>query len=97
VRLPAAREEFDRLAFAMRALQVLRPRATRVAVYPCRSELRVEQGRDLERGTSARWATVGIPPDASREHIAVALANLAGETETPFMIDSLIALGTAEV
>lgn len=84
-------ERFDRIAFAMRALGVLRPDAT-VAVYSRSLDLRVERGRDLGRGPSAEWAVVGIPPDASREHIAFALAELAGLEAVPFVVDLLARL-----
>lgn len=95
-RLPSSREKFDRLAFAQRALALLRPAATRVALYHCRSEIKIEHGRDLEFGPDARWATVGIPPDASREHIAVALAELAEVPVGPYVIESLLALARTD-
>lgn len=86
-------ERFDRLSFALRALALLKPPQTRVAVYTCRSEIRIEQGRDLESGPEARWALVGIPPDASREHIAVALAGLADALHVPYVLDALMGAG----
>jgi hypothetical protein len=42
-------QRFDRLAFALEAVGLLRPRQTRVAVFPS-SRLVVEEGRDLARG-----------------------------------------------
>jgi hypothetical protein len=84
--------EFDRIAFAMRALDILRPKRMRVAVYPTLSSLRVEQGRDL-RPDGVSWALVGIPPHASREHIAYALAELAGVASVPFAVQLLLAEG----
>jgi hypothetical protein len=85
------RSAFDRIAFAMRALHRLRlPRMT-VAVYPSVATLRVESGRDLRRGEGASWAIVGIPPDASREHIAYALAELAGAASVPYVVQMLLA------
>jgi hypothetical protein len=83
--------EFDRIAFAMRALRRLRPKRMTVAVYPAVSSLRVEQGRDLRRGEGAKWAIVGIPPHASREHIAYALAELAGIAAVPYAVQMLLA------
>src|SRR4029453_13434926 len=68
-------EEFDRIAFAMRALRLLRPRMT-VAVYPRTSALAVEQIYDRTKNGGIWWATLGIPPDASRAHIALAVAEL---------------------
>jgi hypothetical protein len=81
-------EQFDRIEFAMQALRFLRPSMT-VAVYERRRHLKVERGRDLNRGLDAVWAMVGIPPDASREHIARALAELTGAAHVPFLVDLL--------
>jgi hypothetical protein len=90
-------ERFDRIAFAMRALRILRPERLRVAVYSRIRDLRVERGRDLETGGNHHFALLGIPPDASRESIAHALAELAGLAQTPFVIDLLVLAGrTAE-
>jgi hypothetical protein len=95
---PAGSEErFDRLAFAVRALRLLKPTATKVAVYPRRSSICVEQGRDLEHGGQARWATVGIPPDASRENIVLALSELSPSPAPAYLLDALIALGQSDV
>jgi hypothetical protein len=86
-------EDFDRVAFAVRALRRLRPRRMKVAVYEAVSSLRVESGRDPRRGEGATWAIVGIPPHASREHIAYALAELAGVKEVPYAVQALLAEG----
>lgn len=86
-------EHFDRIAFAMRALRVLRPDSMRVAVYSRIRELRVERGRDLSSGEHESFALLGIPPDASRESIALALAELAGLSGTPFLVDVLVLAG----
>jgi hypothetical protein len=83
--------EFDRIAFAMRALRRLRPKRMTVAVYSAVSALRVERGRDLRRGEGATVAIVGIPPHASREHIAYALAELAGIESVPYAVNMLLA------
>lgn len=82
--------DFDRIAFAMRALDRLRPKRMTVAVYPAVSALRVESGRDLRREGST-WAIVGIPPHASREHIAYALAELTGQRSVPYVVQMLLA------
>lgn len=84
------RRDFDRIAFAMRALERLRPKRMTVAVYPAVATLRVERGRDLRRD-GASWAIVGIPPQASREHIAYALAELVGVASVPYVVQSLLA------
>lgn len=86
-------EDFNRIEFAMRALRLLAPARMTVAVYSARLELRVIRGRDLARGPGSSWALVGIPPRASRRHIAHALAELAGLDSTPFIVD-LLAAGT---
>ena len=83
--------DFDRIAFAMRALHRLRPTRIKVAVYQAVSSLRVETGRDHRRGEGATWAIVGIPPHASREHIAYALASLLGVASVPYAVQALLA------
>ncbi|WP_437479713.1 hypothetical protein [Sorangium sp. So ce1014] len=83
--------EFDRIAFAMRALDRLRPKRMTVAVYPALAALRIERGKNLQRGEGGSWAIVGIPPHASREHIAYALAELAGVESVPYAVQSLLA------
>lgn len=85
-------EEFDRIAFAMRALALLRPPMT-VAVYPKTSGLSVEQGRDLCAEPAGTWAMLGIPPNASRAHIALAVAELAPEGRRPWLLDLLVRAG----
>ena len=85
---------FDRIQFAMWALRILRPDMT-VAVYERRRELHIERGRDLARGAAYTRALVGIPPDATREHIAFALAELAGVADRPFVVDLLARLASA--
>ena len=79
-------EDFDRIGFAMKALAVLGP-SQRVAVHEGRT-LGVEHGRP----SGPRWATVSIPPDASRAHIAWVLADLVGVADKPWMIDTLLHL-----
>jgi hypothetical protein len=84
-------ESFDRMAFAERALALLRPPNTRVALIESRYRVVVEAGRAWGRGEDARWAMVGIPPHASRRAIAMAVAALAGEAREPYAIDVLLA------
>jgi hypothetical protein len=85
-------EPFDRLAFAMRALSLLRLPRMKIAVYTSVSALRVERGRELA-DPEAGWALVGIPPGASRARIAMALAELAGVAHRPFVVDLLVLAG----
>ncbi|MBN2192807.1 MAG: hypothetical protein JW751_08305 [Polyangiaceae bacterium] len=81
---------FDRLAFALHAIDLLRPRGTDVVVYRS-GRLHVTQGRDLRRGAEARWALVGIPRDASAESIALALLDLAGSSRRPLALEVALA------
>ncbi|AKT41331.1 hypothetical protein [Chondromyces crocatus] len=83
-------EDFDRIAFAMRALDRLRPKRLTVAVYKAVASIRIEQWSDLRR-EGASCAIVGIPPQASREHIAYALAELAGVASVPYTVQMLLA------
>ena len=64
-----------------------------VAIYSAAASLRVETGRDYRGGEGATWAIVGIPPHASREHIAYALAELAGVASVPYAVQMLLAEG----
>jgi hypothetical protein len=86
--------DFDRVAFAMRALERLAPKRMTVAVYPSSVLLRVQRGRDF-RAAGASWAIVGVPPHASREYIAYALAELAGVESVPYAVQMLLAEDTS--
>ncbi len=83
-----AAEDFDRVRFALRLLDLLSPPRMTVAVYESRS-LRVEQGRDWARGADARFGVLGVPRGASRSHIVLAVAELAGVQHEPFVVDLL--------
>lgn len=82
-------EKFDRVQFALRVLRVLAPPRMTIAVYECRREMRVERGRDLEGGQSATWGLLGVSRHASRQHIVLAVAELAGVPQPPFLVDLL--------
>jgi hypothetical protein len=82
---------FDRIEFAMRALDILRPRNMKVVVYERCSGLQIERGSDYQRGAGASWAMVGVPPHASREHIAYELATLVGVAHEPWVLSRLMA------
>jgi hypothetical protein len=69
-------QRFDRLAFALKALDLLRFPQTRVAVFRSR-RLTVESGRQLGGFPESRWAMVGIPSDASAQSIVLALTEIA--------------------
>lgn len=83
-------EDFDRIAFAMRALALMRPPLT-VTVYPRSRGLTAELGRDLRADPAGTWALLGIPSDASRAHIALAVAELAPAARRPWLLDLLAA------
>jgi hypothetical protein len=83
-------ERFDRIAFALRALEILKPRGMTVAVFHSRFSLRIERGRDWSGGPEATWAMVAVPPDATRENIVLALTELSGLPVTPWLLDTLL-------
>jgi hypothetical protein len=85
-------ERFDRAAFARRAIDIVRPRRTTVAICEGASRLRIESGRTWGSrrggaphepgeagGAHDRWALLAIPPQASRRAIALAVAQLAAD------------------
>lgn len=73
----------------MELLAILKPPLT-VAVYGRFRSIEVQRG-GRERGGDGRWATLGIPPHATRENIALALAELSGRENEPFLVDLLCA------
>jgi hypothetical protein len=87
-------ERFDRIAFAMRALRILQPPGMRVAVYSRGHDFQLERGRDLAFGEAASFALLGIPRDASRESIALAVTELAGLGNTPLLVPLLVSAGS---
>jgi hypothetical protein len=89
-----SRAHFDRLAFALRAVQLLRPPTTNVAVYRS-THLHVIQGRDLARGGEARWAIVGVPSHASAEAVALALVELTDLSQRPLALELALAEAAA--
>ena len=89
-------QRFDRLAFALRAVGLLGPERTRVAVFTS-SRLVVEEGRDLARGPGARWAMVGIPRDASAQSIVLALTRLESVAGTPYSFEATLRAAQTEL
>jgi hypothetical protein len=74
-------ERFDRVAFARRALDLLRPARTTVAICEgnaASSRTRIEFGPIWGRRPAERWAMLAIAPRASRRAIALAIAELTG-------------------
>lgn len=64
---------FDRLAFALKAVRLLRIPKTRVAVFPSH-HFTVSSGRELGALLGSSWVMVGIPSDASARSIVSALS-----------------------
>lgn len=76
-------DAFNRIEFAMSLLAFLKPDFS-VAVYPGGRRLAAARG-----GVSARWATLGVPPHATRENIVRAVVELVGAEDQPFLVDLL--------
>jgi hypothetical protein len=85
-----ASEHFDRMAFTMAALRLVRPAKMTVAVCESASRLRVLAGREWGEEGGQQWALVAIPKNASRRSIALALAGLGGDSSPPYMLDVLL-------
>ena len=83
-------ERFDRVAFAQRALDLVRPKRMTVAVCHGATRLRVEAGRLWGKGEGERWAMVCVPSTASRRAIALAVVALAGSSADPYVLDVLL-------
>lgn len=89
-------QRFDRVAFALRALRLLIPADTRIAVFRS-NRLQVVQGRDLARGPSARWVMLGVPWDASAESIVLALTELNGVGRHPYALEATFSAAESAV
>jgi hypothetical protein len=74
-------ERFDRAAFARRAIDLVHPRRTTIALCEGASRLRVESGRIWGRD-GERWALLALPAMASRRAIALAVLELAGDASS---------------
>ena len=84
-------ESFDRMAFAERALALVRPPRTTVAVCPGSRRVRVEAGRQWGAPVGDRWAVLSVPMNASRRAIASAVLELGdGTLPRPWALDILI-------
>lgn len=69
-------EQFDRAEFARRALDLLRPLRSCVAICEDAMRMRVESGPQWRR-RGETWALLAIPRNASRRAIALAVAELS--------------------
>jgi hypothetical protein len=84
-------ESFDRLAFAERALALVRPPRTTVAICPGSRRVRVQAGRQWGAPLGDRWAVLSVPMNASRHAIASAVLELGdGTVPRPWALDVLI-------
>lgn len=77
------KQHFDRVECALEMLRMLAPRGLTVAVRESQTELRCEVVTDWAQGagSGARQAILAIPGWATREEIALAVAELAGVTD----------------
>ena len=87
-------ESFDRIAFAERALKLVRPPRTTVAICEGSRSVKVALGRQWGKEPDARWAVMSVPRDASRRAIAAAVLELHDGSSRAWALDVLIsALG----
>jgi hypothetical protein len=85
-------ESFDRLAFAERAPELVRPPLTSVAICPGARRVRVQAGRQWGAAIGQRWAVLSVPMNASRRAIASAVLELGdGTAPRAWALDVLIA------
>lgn len=83
-------ESFDRIAFAERAVALVKPARTRVAICGGARKMRVASGRQWGK-PGVTWAMVMIPANASRKAIASAVLALHEGEAKPFTLDVLMA------
>jgi hypothetical protein len=87
-------ERFDRVAFAERAIAILQPVRTTIAICEGARRLHVASGRRWGGAPGERWAMLAIPPRASRRAIALAVAEIAGaRADEPWVFDVLLGDG----
>lgn len=84
-------ETFDRVAFAERALELVRPPRTTVAICAGARRIQVEAGRQWGAPRGVRWAVLSVPMNASRRAIANAVLALGdGTAPRPWALDVLL-------
>lgn len=83
-------EEFDRIAFAERVVQLVRPKGTTVAICEGMRRVRLQDGRQWGGPPGARWAILSVPKNASRRAIASAVLGLGHGAATPYALDVLV-------
>jgi hypothetical protein len=70
------REDFDRVRYALRVIDTLRPPRVNVLVREGIGEVRIDRGHQWDMPSGYTWAMVSVPPQATREEIAMALIEL---------------------
>ncbi len=84
-------ESFDRIAFAERALALVRPPRTTVAICQGSRRVKVASGRQWgHEAPDAKWAILSVPLDASRRAIATAVLALHDGTARAYALDVLV-------
>lgn len=83
-------EVFDRIAFAERALALVQPTSTAVAICEGLRRVQVAAGRQWGGDPAKRWAILSVPRNASRRAIANAVLDLAPGRPRAWALDVLI-------
>lgn len=83
-------ESFDRMAFAERAIALVRPRTMTVALCEGSRRVRVEAGKQWGAQPGARWAIVSVPANASRRAITSAVLGLLEGSGKAWALDVLM-------
>src|SRR5436190_1491358 len=83
-------ESFDRIAFAERALALVRPSGTTVAICQGSRNVRIQEGRQWGGAQGQRWAILSVPMNASRRAIASAVLELGVGAARPWALDLLL-------
>jgi hypothetical protein len=84
-------ERFDRIEYAHRAVALVRPPGTVVAIRDGIRRVHLDSGRAWGEGEGKRWAVLSVPRNASRRAIARAVLDLADKGARPFALDVLLA------
>jgi hypothetical protein len=80
-------ESFDRIAFAERAVALIRPPRMTVAICAGSRSVQVASGRQWGKSEGSRWAVVSVPLNASRHAIASAVLALYDGAPSPYRDD----------
>lgn len=83
-------DSFDRIAFAERALALVRPPGTIVAIRQGYRRVSVSAGRQWGDREGARWAILSVPQNASRRAIATAVLDLVSGEPRAWALDVLM-------